>query len=508
MAFALSALLCLPAPAFAARRSPRRVLSCENPLQSVLTCMAAQGKIPMMLDLIDRGTPVDQRDKLGATALQWAALTGRVNAARFLLDEHADVGARNRAGATPLHWAAKSMNQGTTELLLQHGANPNAVNNVGWSPLMLAADNGNSGAAASLIIHHADVRIKGSQGETAWSLAIRHNHQDIARMIWTADHNAGQAPRPAAVAGRPAHIDPAISPQAALAPASAVDKAEMERMIAAAVAKATAKPAAAAAKKSDVDSPLYKVSENADNYAVVVGIEKYSDIPDAEFAEHDAAAMRAHLAALGYPQRNIVSLLGSKATKTGMTKELETWLPRNVNPKSTVFVYFSGHGAPDVKTGRSFLVPWDGDPQFLEDTGYPVERLYQKLGELKAKRVIVALDACFSGAGGRSALAKGMRPLVTQVAAEPAPGKLVALTASAANQAAGADAAQGHGLFTYYLLRGLNGDAADKDGRVTIASLYESLSKNVEDEARKSGADQAPQLLPASAAAGDSVRLR
>jgi uncharacterized caspase-like protein len=323
-------------------------------------------------------------------------------------------------------------------------------------------------------------------------------------MIWDADHSAPSAP-PAVAWSHPTSAAPA---PAAAAPAAPVDKAEMERMIAAAVAKATAKPSEAVSKKSDADAPRYQVSENPDNYAVVIGIEKYSDIPEAEFAEHDAAAMRDHLAALGFPQRNIVSLIGTKATKTGLQKELETWLPQNVNPNSTVFVYYSGHGAPDLKTGHSYLVPWDGDPQFLEDTGYPVDRLYEKLGQLKAKRVIVALDACFSGAGGRSVLAKGMRPLVTQAPTELASGKVVSLTAAGANQAAGSMPRQGHGLFTYYLLRGLNGDAADKDGRVTVASLYASLAARVQDEARKAGADQSPQLLPASAAAGESVRLR
>ena len=496
---ALVALLGIPSLAGAARR-PRvhRILSCENPVQTMLTCMAAQGRTGLMRGLLDHGTPINQPDALGATALHWAALNDRPEAAKFLLSRRADVHARNRALGTPLHWAAKSKNRVTVDLLLAHGADVNAVNNVGWTPLMLAADTGNAGAARALLARKADVRLKGSRGETAWSVAIQHGHEDIARMIWTADHSAPAAAPAPAIAGKPA----------AAAPAPAVDKAEMERMIAAAVAKATAKPAQAAAKKSDVDSPSYKVSENADNFAVVVGIEHYSDIPDAEFAEHDAAAVREHLAALGYPQRNIVSLIGTKATKTGLIKELETWLPRNVNSNSTVFVYYSGHGAPDVKTGHSYLVPWDGDPQFLEDTGYPVERLYQKLGELKAKRVIVALDACFSGQGGRSVLAKGLRPLVTQTPTEPAPGKIVSLTASGANQAAGAFPREAHGLFTYYLLRGLNGDAADKDGRVTLASLYTSLAARVQDEARKAGADQSPQLLPASAASGDSARLR
>ena len=494
---ALVVLLGLPSVARAARRPlVRRILSCENPVQTMLTCMAAQGRTQLIKGLLDRGTPVNQPDALGASALHWAALNDRPEMVKYLLSRRADVNARNRALGTPLHWAAKSKNRVTTDLLLSHGADANAVNNVGWTPLMLAAATGNAGAARALLDRKAGVRAKGSQGETAWSLAMQHGHHDIARMIWTADNSAPAAAPAPAVSGKPAVA------------ATPVDKTEMERMIAAAVAKATAKPAAAAARKSDVDAPTYKVSENADNYAVIVGIEHYSDIPDAEFAEHDAAAVRDHLAALGYPQRNIVSLIGTKATKTGLIKELETWLPRNVNSNSTVFVYYSGHGAPEVKSGRSYLVPWDGDPQFLDDTGYPVERLYQKLGELKAKRVIVALDACFSGEGGRSVLAKGMRPLVTQAPTELAAGTVVALTASGANQAAGAYPREAHGLFTYFLLRGLNGDAADKDGRVTLASLYSSLAARVQDEARKAGADQSPQLLPASAASGDSARLR
>ena len=83
---------------------------------------------------------------------------------------------------------------------------------------------------------------------------------------------------------------------------------------------------------------------------------------------------------------------------------------------STLFVYYSGHGAPDVKTGDAYLVPWDGDPKFLKSTALPLTKLYSDLAKTKAKRVIVALDACFSGAGGRSELAKGARPLIAKIA--------------------------------------------------------------------------------------------
>jgi len=206
--------------------------------------------------------------------------------------------------------------------------------------------------------------------------------------------------------------------------------------------------------------------------------------------------VRSHLIALGYPERNIVLLGGSKATKTGIVKNVESWLPANVNEKSTVFVYYSGHGAPDPTTGKSYLVPWDGDPQFLDDTAYPVARLYEKLGALKAKRVIVALDSCFSGAGGRSVLAKGLRPLVSKVdAGNPGGGKVLSLTASGPDQVSGTLEDQGHGLFTYYLLSALN----EKHGDASVGDLYGFLKPKVQDAARRQNRDQTPQLAASDA---------
>ena len=249
---------------------------------------------------------------------------------------------------------------------------------------------------------------------------------------------------------------------------------------------------------STVDKPSYALEENPENYAVVVGIEKYADLPEAKFAERDAQAVRAHLVAMGFPERNVVFLSGARASKAGLTKNIESWLPNNVTPESTVFFYYSGHGAPDSTTSLAYLVPSDGDPQYLRDTAYSVKRLYKKLGALKAKRVIVALDACFSGAGGRSVLAKGTRPLVTKIAAaeDEADGKIVSLTASAQDEISGMIEKQGHGLFTYYLLRGLNGAAQGPDGKVTVKGLYDYLSPRVQNAARRDNRAQTPQLNP------------
>lgn len=302
----------------------------------------------------------------------------------------------------------------------------------------------------------------------------------------------------------------------ALAPAPKVaggsNPAEMQAMMDAAARRALDAKKSTEPEKpqfnSDVDKPKYQTPENPNLFALVVGIEKYSTIPEAPYAERDAVAVRDHLLAMGYPQRNIILLTGDKATKTGLTKNLETWLPRNTTEDSSVFFYYSGHGAPDVKNGQAYLVPWDGDPQFLEDTAYPIKRLYEKLGSLKAKRVVMAMDSCFSGAGGRSVLAKGARPLVNKIEKiESIDDKIVSFSAAAGDQISGTLDDQGHGAFTYFLLKGLSGEAGDHSGKVTVKSLYDYLSPKVADAARRQNRDQLPQLTQAPSEDG-SLRLR
>ena len=261
------------------------------------------------------------------------------------------------------------------------------------------------------------------------------------------------------------------------------------------------------APASDVDTPAYKSAEQPNVLALIIGIEKYAPdtgLPDAEFAERDAQAMREHLIALGYASRNIALLTGQKASFAGIRKNLETWLPNHVDENSTVFFYYSGHGSPDPQTGQAYLVPFDGDPQYLKDTAYPMKRIYEQLNALKARRVIVSLDSCFSGLKGRSVLAKGTKPLVSKVdLGMTGAGKVISLTASGSGEISGTADDQGHGLFTYYLLKGLNGDAKDKDGAVSVKSLYGYLSDRVSNAAKKDNRDQTPQLVM-----GDSSDFR
>jgi uncharacterized caspase-like protein len=242
-----------------------------------------------------------------------------------------------------------------------------------------------------------------------------------------------------------------------------------------------------------------KMNQNA--YAVVIGIENYRQkIPRADFAAADAKIFAQYLIrVMGYPEENVVLLMNEHATYSDLSKYFERWLPNNTEKDARVFIYFSGHGAPDPKTGGAYLVPYDGDPTFIAETGYSLKRMYEALGKLPAKEIIVALDSCFSGAGGRSVMAKGARPLVMNISESPifSSNNITVFAASAAEQISSTYNEKGHGLFTYFLLKGIkNENVVKQDGSLKVDELYGYLKPRVERIARKQyNNDQTPQLM-------------
>ncbi|MDP2681550.1 MAG: caspase family protein [Deltaproteobacteria bacterium] len=252
--------------------------------------------------------------------------------------------------------------------------------------------------------------------------------------------------------------------------------------------------------RSDVDElPSIKAKPNKNSYAIVIGIEQYRQkLPKADFAVADAKTMTEYLTkVMGYPEENVVTLTNEHAAKSDFEKYFEKCLPNNVEKDGSVFIYYSGHGAPNVKTGDAFLVPYDGDPSFIAETGYSLKRLYEALGKLPAKEIIVALDSCFSGAGGKSVIAKGARPLVMTMESLAIPSKVGVLSASSGDQISSTYEEKGHGLFTYFMLKGLKGDGdVNGDGKVELGELFNYIKPQVERIARKTyNNEQSPQLI-------------
>jgi hypothetical protein len=359
---------------------------------------------------------------------------------------------------------------GWTDLMaraLDAGADPNGHSKEGYTPLVYAISNNRIDAAKLLIAKGAD-----TSGLREPALAFNGKSAVEYSDLMGRSPMAGLL-RDATAPARGSQRGPGN-----------LDDAAYDRMRAAAEM-----PPEKKAPVSDVDSPSRRGETRPDDFALVIGIEKYSRLPEAAFAENDADSMKKHLLALGYPERNIVLLKGGQATRGAISGYVEEWLPKNAKPASRVFVYFSGHGSPDTKSGDAYLVPWDGDAMFLKSTAYPLKSLYASLGKLKAKRVLVALDSCFSGAGGRSVLAEGARPLVTRVDEVEAPAGVTVLSAASGDEITATIKEQGHGAFTYYLLKAFN------NGKLTAKAAYAELKPLVQDEAHRQNREQTPLLL-------------
>ena len=485
-----------------------------------LVAAAAAGKTGEVSRLLDQGESVDAVDKAGATPLIAAAMRGHAGVVRLLLERGAKVDQPGENG-TALAEAAYANHFDVADLLLARGADVNARNAQGSTPLILAAYPGEVSAVRYLLAHGANPAFKDRRGRTALELAregegllSRHmtplrvrglwgwapitpqvnrakveDYRTIAALLGAPDSGGSPAPRPA---GPP--------------PGPAMSKSELEEIVKRAAEQgakdAQAKPAPAEIQ-SDVDKPSYRKAERPDDFALVVGVETYANaFPEAQFADRDAAAVREHLVALGFPARNIRLLTDGRASRSALEAYLEDWLPRSVKADSRVFFYFAGHGTPDPATGRAYLVLADGDLNYLARTGFPLQRLYADLLALKARRVLVALDSCFSGAGGRSVLAEGERPLVTRINGMlPSKAELSVFAAASPSEITSTLPDQGHGVFTYYFLKGLSGAAKDSRGAVTPAGLYEYLKPKVQDAASRQNRDQTPIF---EGAAGES----
>ena len=253
-------------------------------------------------------------------------------------------------------------------------------------------------------------------------------------------------------------------------------------------------PAAPAAVRSDVDAVPSGKAARRRGHAVVIGVERYrQQLPNADFAASDARLVGKYLTqAMGFPEENVAVLTNDGATRGDLEKYLEQWLHNRVEPGDSVFVYYSGHGSPNPATGDAYIVPFDGDPMYLEQTAYPLQKLYAALARLPTKKVTVVLDSCFSGAGGRSVIAKGARPLVAGMAKTNIPEELTVLSAAAGNQISQSYQDKGHGLFTYFFLKGLSKQAAA--GSMDMKKVFDYAAPEVSRVARKDfNTEQVPQ---------------
>lgn len=230
--------------------------------------------------------------------------------------------------------------------------------------------------------------------------------------------------------------------------------------------------------------------QRTSDYLLSIGLSSYREQPIGarKYAALDAEMVATYFQSLGgLPKHNVRLLQDWSALRPDIEEALLDWLPSKITQDSLVTVYFAGQAVVSP-TGDTFLIPYDGSlgsPTRL----YPFKDLEAALERLKARQVLFIFDGSVLKNGAKVAAPKwtGLTGKVLHLVGTTGFGKSLE-----------SDTLR-HGLFTYYLLRGLRGEAdLNRNGEVTIGEVTDFVNRKVPAAARTTfKQEQQPQILPA-----------
>ena len=236
---------------------------------------------------------------------------------------------------------------------------------------------------------------------------------------------------------------------------------------------------------------------SGERWAVVIGISEYQDrsVPALRYADDDARAFRDFLLSPaagmgGFKPENVRYLENEEATYREIRLAFRDFL-KAATDEDVVFIFFAGHGAPDPERPEDlYLLAHDTEAASIAGTGFPMEEVSEAIRRTYARTIISFIDACHSGGVSGDV---GLRAIDNPInrafhdRVAQSLGVQVSFTASQVNQYSqeGTQWGGGHGVFTYFLMRGLQGEAdEDGDGIVTLGESLEWTRDRVRRETR------------------------
>jgi tetratricopeptide (TPR) repeat protein len=257
-------------------------------------------------------------------------------------------------------------------------------------------------------------------------------------------------------------------------------------------------------KPADPSVPSYKADTQA--YALVVGISAYGNLPQSaqlKFADADARELRDFLVGEkgGFRPENVTLLVNEEANHDQILRELAR-LQNLSGPDSIALIFFAGHGLVN-KSGQAFLVAADTRLDDLLSTGIDMKLFNSTVQSMRSRSAIIISDACHSGAlsdllgqPGSNSVANLSAKAFSEPSGRRDQSSFI-FTAASPTQASIERAPLRHGLFTYYMLQGLEGPAdSDTDGVVTSSELYTYVSSKIREDSEIAGVKQVPEYNP------------
>jgi len=244
-----------------------------------------------------------------------------------------------------------------------------------------------------------------------------------------------------------------------------------------------------------------KVKTDKNKIAIIIGIEKYANLKnlDAKYANRDAQAFRTYATrALGIKPSNIKVLIDDKANRGNTLEAFKIWLPKKAGKGGKdIHIFFAGHGLASENGKDLYILPQDGNAKLLDDTAITRVELISLINKVNPKSVTMFFDTCYSGQtrDERMLVASLLRPIQIISEEQDTPDNFTIFSASDYDQVSGGIEEAKHGMFSYYLMKGLEGKADDnKDKKITNGELITYLKDNVSEEAFTQNREQDPML--------------
>lgn len=214
------------------------------------------------------------------------------------------------------------------------------------------------------------------------------------------------------------------------------------------------------------------------SHAVVIGINKYEKWSQLEFAVTDAMAVKDSFKKAGFD--DITAILDEKATRSRILTILGHDLPQKTGRNDIVIIYFAGHGqTEDLSHGgkMGYIIPVDADTSNYFTNSISMEQIRSLSSRIPAKHIFYVMDSCYSGLGlNRSS---GVSPAISGYLRKVSSMRAVQVI-TAGGKGEQVQEKAGHGLFTKYFLKALEGEADfNNDGIVTGTELGAYLRPQV-----------------------------
>ncbi|MFL5330813.1 MAG: SUMF1/EgtB/PvdO family nonheme iron enzyme [Gemmataceae bacterium] len=233
-------------------------------------------------------------------------------------------------------------------------------------------------------------------------------------------------------------------------------------------------------------------------YAILVGVneDQHERLPNLKYAERDVEELAKILEPAGY---KVTLLTGSakdathRATKATIEKQIKGVLDQTLKG-DIVILAFAGHGLQFEDQPDAFFCPTDARP-FKDEVKSLVSLggVYSQLDKSFAGMKVLLVDACRNEPGKRS----GTRGGIDADNAPRPPSGVAALFSCRAGEVAHESDKVKHGIFFHHVLESLKGEAANRKGEVTFASMASYVSQSVAADVPKlvgDGARQSPNL--------------